>query len=482
MHTITKTMVLGSLLWFGTLAPAHGQEQTLPSLGDSSSSIVSSQQEYYLGRAWLQALRRQAPTIADPEMKEYTEGLIYRLVETSEVTDRRLEVVIVDSPELNAFAVPGGIVGINGGLFIYSDNEQEFASVLAHELAHLSQRHFARNVEEAERNRIPSLAATLASVILMAAGGGDAGIAALAGSQAAFQSQRMKFSRQNEREADNVGIQNLARANMDPRAMPAMFEAMSRASRFSGQKPPEFLSSHPVTENRIAESRARAEQFPLKHFKDNPSYHLMRVKAQVHYSRDINQAVSRYQEELKNGSSTPEFAVRYGLAVSLTKAQQLDKAEKALAPLIKSEPDNIHYLIAQSQIDSRRGDYRTAGKRLSGALELTPDNLPLTMNYADILLAERKYKQADQLLTQLVNKRPSDPDIWYILAEVRGLAKDITGVHLARAEFFRLTGDMDQAIKHLEYALTQVQGNFALTSKIQQQIKDLQVYQKNMGF
>ncbi|RRJ84182.1 M48 family metalloprotease [Aestuariirhabdus litorea] len=482
MHRIAKVVALGSLSCLCTLSPLQAQEQALPALGDSSSAIVTAQQEHYLGRAWLQALRRQAPTIDDPEMKEYTESLIYRLVETSEVRDRRLEVVILDSPELNAFAVPGGIVGINSGLFLYADSEQEFASVLAHELAHLSQRHFARNVEEAERNRIPSLAATLASVLLMAAGGGDAGIATLATSQAAFQSQQMKFSRQNEREADNVGIQNLARANMDPRAMPSMFESMNRASRFSGQKPPEFLSTHPVTENRISESRARAEQYPLKHYQDNPSYHLMRVKAQIHHNRDINKLIERYESELKNGSSTPPFAVRYGLALALTKAQRLDEAEQALAPLLKEAPDNRHYLIAQALIDSERGQYAAADKRLKGALELTPENLPLTMNYANILVAERKYKPAEQLLSQLVSSRPNDPDVWYILAEVRGLAKDITGVHLARAEFFRLTGDLDQAIQHLEYAQTQVQGNFALTTKVEQQIKDLRAYQKDVGF
>ncbi|MCL6416330.1 M48 family metalloprotease [Aestuariirhabdus sp. Z084] len=482
MPKFTNMVALCSVLCSSSLAPANAQEQTLPSLGDSSSAIVSTQQEYYLGRAWLQALRRQAPTIDDPEMKEYAENLIYRLLETSQVKDRRLEVVILNSPELNAFAVPGGIVGINSGLFLYAANEQQFASVLAHELAHLSQRHFARNVEEAERNRIPSLAATLGSVLLIAAGGGDAGLAALATSQAAIQSQRMKFSRQNEREADNVGIQNMARADMDPRAMPEMFEAMNRATRFSGQRPPEFLSTHPVTENRIAESRARAEQYPLKHFTDNPTYHLMRVKAQINHSRDPRKAINRYKAELENGSSTPEFAVRYGLALSLTKAQKLDQAQQTLAPLIKAEPDNLHYMIAQSQIDSKRGHYKAAGKRLRDALEFSPDNLPLAMNYADILLAERKYKEGERILTQLANKRPNDPDVWYILAEARGLAKDILGVHLARAEFFYLTGDMDQAIKHLEYAQTQIKGNFALSAKIEQQIKDLRTYQQNMGF
>lgn len=482
MQRLLKSIVLITITAMMAVSLTHAEEITLPSLGDSSSAIVTTQQEYYLGRHWLQSLRRQTLTISDPEIKEYIENLIYHLVETSEVKDRRLEIVIVDSNVLNAFAVPGGIVGINSGLFLYADSEQEFASVVAHELAHLSQRHFARNVEEAERNKIPNMAATLASVILMAAGGGDAGMAAMTASQAAFQAQAAKFSRQNEREADDVGIKNMARAGMDPRAMPEMFEAMNRATRFAGQRPPEFLSSHPVTSNRIADSRARAEQYPLKHYKDNFTYYLMRVKIQVHHSRDPAAGVERFRAELKSGSSTPDDAVRYGLAIAYNAAQQPEKAQKILAPLLKTNPNNPHYLIAQAEIESKQGLYRKSLRRLKSALELNPGSFPLSMHYAETLLANRQYKEAERQLTQLVDSRPSDPDTWYLLAEAHGMAKNITGVHLARAEYFLLVGNVGQAIKHLEYALGLVKGNFALTTKLEQQIKDLKAYQKNMGF
>src|SRR5690606_7939242 len=160
----------------------------LPSLGDASSAIIAPEQEYQLGRAWLSMLRRQVPQLSDPLLKDFVERHVYRLAETSQLQDRRLEFVILDSPQLNAFAVPGGIIG---GLSLHAQTEAEFASVLAHDLAHLSQRHFARGLEAQQRMQLPLMAAMLAGVIAAAAGAGDAAIAAIASGQAAaIQSQR----------------------------------------------------------------------------------------------------------------------------------------------------------------------------------------------------------------------------------------------------------------------------------------------------
>ena len=152
----------------------------LPSLGDASSALVSPQQEYQLGRAWLSIVRGQVSQLSDPQLKDFVESSVYRLAETSQVQDRRLEFVLLNSPQINAFAAPGGIIGVNGGLFLYAQTEGEYASVLAHELAHLSQRHFARGLEAQQRMQLPVMAAMLAGIVAAAAGAGDAGIAAIA--------------------------------------------------------------------------------------------------------------------------------------------------------------------------------------------------------------------------------------------------------------------------------------------------------------
>ncbi|NLD00164.1 MAG: M48 family metalloprotease, partial [Gammaproteobacteria bacterium] len=163
----------------------------LPSLGDSSSAIISPEQEHQLGRAWLSILRGQVRQLEDPLLKDYVESSVYRLAETSQLNDRRLEFILLASPQLNAFAAPGGIVGVNGGLLLHAHTEAEYASVMAHELAHLSQRHFARGLEAQKRLQVPLMAAMLAGVIAAAAGGGDLGMAAIASTQAAaIQEQR----------------------------------------------------------------------------------------------------------------------------------------------------------------------------------------------------------------------------------------------------------------------------------------------------
>src|SRR5690554_8157289 len=197
MKKLQPTLLTLALLLVTPL-PAY----ELPSLGDSSSSIVSLEQEHRLGRAWLSILRGQVRQLSDPLLKDYVERSVYKLAETSQLQERRLEFIILASPQLNAFAAPGGIIGVNGGLLLHAQTEAEYASVMAHELAHLSQRHFARGLQHQQQNRIPLMTAMLASIILAASGGGDAGFAALASTQAAAIQEQRRFSRQNEQEAE----------------------------------------------------------------------------------------------------------------------------------------------------------------------------------------------------------------------------------------------------------------------------------------
>ena len=169
-----------TLLMLTCLLTTPGMASDLPSLGDASSSMVSPQQEHQLGRAWLSLVRGQVSQLSDPQLKDFVETSVYRLSETSQRQDRRLEFVLLNSPQINAFAAPGGIIGVNGGLFLYAQTEAEYASVMAHELAHLSQRHFARGLEAQQRMQIPVMAGMLAGIVAAAAGAGDLGIAAIA--------------------------------------------------------------------------------------------------------------------------------------------------------------------------------------------------------------------------------------------------------------------------------------------------------------
>jgi len=248
-----------------SLALSATEGLKIPNLGQTSTSLFSTDYEHQLGRTWLKIFRSQAPTVDDPLLYAYLESLVFDLVSHSELQDRRIELVIVDNPSINAFAVPGGIIGVNNGLFMYAQTEDEFATVIAHEIAHLSQRHFSRRVEQAQANAPLNIAGMLAGILLAATTGTDAGLAAMTATQAALQDQQLRYSRANEAEADRVGMRTLYEAGYDPYAAPAMFERMLASNRYnSGNRIPEFLRTHPLSENRIADTRNRAMQYPKR--------------------------------------------------------------------------------------------------------------------------------------------------------------------------------------------------------------------------
>ena len=250
-------ILLGLCLLGSTQAIFAANNLNLPSLGDHSSGIISLEQERTLGQHFLRSLRAGAPLVDDPILQEYLELLIYRLASHSQLQDRRLDLVIINNKTLNAFAAPGGIVGVNLGLFLTGESEAEISAILTHELAHVSQRHFARRTEASKKAGLANIAGLLAGLILIATSAGDAGMAAITTSQAVTQSEMLRYSRSREAEADRVGIDTLVEADLDPRAMAYMFERLNRSNRINGIDIPEFLLTHPVTKDRIADSYAQ---------------------------------------------------------------------------------------------------------------------------------------------------------------------------------------------------------------------------------
>ncbi|GGJ80997.1 M48 family metalloprotease [Pseudomonas matsuisoli] len=457
------------------IAPLPLTANDLPSLGDSSSAAVSPLQEYQLGRAWLSILRGQVPQLSDPLLKDYVERSVYRLAETSQVQDRRFEFVLLRSDQINAFAAPGGIVGVNGGLFLYAETEAEYAAVMAHELAHLSQRHFARGLMAQQRLQLPMMAAMLAGIVAAAAGAGDAGIAAIASTQAAAIQEQRRFSRQNEQEADRVGLLNMEKAGYDPKAMPRMFERLARQYRYDS-RPPEFLLTHPVTESRIADTSNRAEQFQRGGRDDSLEYQLIRARTRLMFEQTPGSAAQQFRAML---DEHPEKdAARYGLAISQTKVGKLDEAQQLLSELLKKNPDSLIYGLAQVELDEARNRLNDAGKRIEQLTSLYPGSYPVKQAAIDLLLKQNQPQQAEKLLDGLRLDRPKDPDVWYEVAEVRGLSGNIIGVHEARAEYFALVGDYDQALQQLDFARRRAANNFPLAARIDARYQALKEEQR----
>ncbi len=444
----------------------------LPLLGDSASGVISKQQEYELGRLWLKSFRSRVREHDDPLMQQYLEQLLYNLATYSDLEDPRLELIVVKNPSMNAFAVPGGVVGFHTGVFAFAENEDQMVSVLAHELAHLSQRHFARGVEAQRASSIISMAGLLASLVIAATAGGDAGMAAITSTQAMTMQGQLRYSRSNEKEADRMGMQTMERASRDPAAVAGMFETMLRATRFSGSRLPEFLLSHPVTERRISDARGRAMKHSMRHYVSNPEYFLMQARAIVAMEKSPNDSVKRFQAKLDSHTQNSD-AANYGLALAYIKLGEHSKAGKILDDLIEANPFLLTFRHTDIELDIARQDYAAALGKLNQLLARNPNNYPLTRLKSEALWQAHRYEDAGEVLTALSRMRPEDPMVWYQLAEVRGLAGNISGVHQARAEYFILVGAFGKARDQLSLAVKLVALDFKRSAIIRQRLKDI---------
>jgi len=449
----------------------------IPSLGDRISGLISLDNEYALGREFLRSIRRSSKTIADPLLNDYLMNVTHNLALHSELQDYRLSFIIVDSPELNAFAAPGGIIGVNGGLFLNAHTEGEFASVMAHEIAHVSQRHFARSVEDAQERRIPELATLLASIIVMSTSSPDTGQAAIMAAQGRSLENQLRFSRNNEAEADRIGIKTLFDAGYDPHEMPAMFERLMGLNRF-GSRPPEFLLSHPVTESRVADTRGRASRYPARPADPKLEYQLMRARILVHYEANPANAVTFFETALRDSKDeTARKAAQYGLAIAHGKNKDFAKAQEALNPLVESEPNRIAYVVTRAELYTQGNEAGMARDYLRRHMSINPGNHPLTMAFAEALTAGREYAEAAGILETHSQSRPEDHELWYVLAETQGLVGDVSKVHQARAEYFILVGDFRSASEQLAYALrieSEKENNAPLLARLRQKSQEVE--------
>ena len=458
------TLIGAYSLLYAQASPAVNSQNELPILGDSISNTISLNQEKHLGQAWLRALRKQTTLLDDPLLADYLETITYRLMSLSNLTDKHLNLVIIDSETINAFAVPGGIIGINSGLFLNAETEGELAGVIAHEIAHLSQRHFARSVEEARKNQWLQGAALLASVLLIATSGSESGYAALATTQAATIQAHLNFSRRNEQEADRLAIQTLADANIDPMSVSRFFERMQKAHQYLGQKPPEYLLTHPVTQSRIADARARANSYPKRYYNENLEFYLMKARVEARYSK---KSISQFKAQLNKTNTIKQLMLRYTLTNMLIKAQQHAEAEQQLNYLLKYHPQRLSLLITKAEIKLIAKDYIAAEKLLSSLYITNPNSPPITLLYCKSLSVNNKAKQAIRILEAFSMKHQNSPTIWKQLAQTYSKTGDIVGVHQARAEYLYLNGKTDNAIEQLEFALTLTGNNFPLIAKIE---------------
>ena len=440
-------------------------EISLPELGDRVSGAVSSNEEKAIGEMFLKQAYSQAPLISDPILFEYTEHLIYRLSEYSQVKDRDFKLLLVDDDSLNAFAAPGGVIGINGGLFLYSDNEGQFASVVAHELAHLSQRHFARNVLKSQDTNLASALVMVSSIAIALISNNPN---ALAVGPAILQTQSLRYSRLFEKEADRVGFANLIKAGYDPNSMGEMFENMNEIRRLSGDLPPEFLLTHPLSSSRISDAFNAAENISRDGTKDDSlEFSLMKSRLEVYYQKIPSNSERIFKSKVELNASPSNI---YGLSLALKNNNNYKESLKYINYLVELFPKNL--VINNTKIDIllESGELEEALLLVNKFLEISPRNYPLSISKSKILLSMQEYFKSEEIIRDQLLRKNSDPELWLLLSEIQRNSKNIVGYHQSRAEYFLILGQDERALNQLEFALKLTQNNFQASERIMTKI------------
>ncbi|AXU94059.1 MAG TPA: hypothetical protein DD850_12540 [Erwinia persicina] len=444
LATLMVTLLAGSQL------PAHADiSDNLPDIGTTAGGTLSINQELAMGDFYVRQLRASAPIINDPLLNQYINQLGQRLVNHAWSVKTPFHFYLIRNDEINAFAFFGGNVVLHSALFRYSDNESQLASVMAHEISHVTQRHLARAMEEQQRNAPLTWVGALGS-ILLAMASPQAGMAALSGTLAGAQQGIISFTQQNEQEADRIGIQVLQRAGFDPEAMPDFLQKLADASRFAS-KPPEMLLTHPLPDSRLSDARNRANQMKQVVVQSSQDFYMAKVRALGMFSTGQNQLTSDLLTSLTNGNSREQAAALYGKAVLLLGESKYQQARNIIAPLLAKQPDNIWYLDIMTDIDIGLKQPQQAINRLLSAKGVS-SNPVLQLNLANAYVEAKQPASASKVLYRYTWANKDDPNGWGLLAQAsadQGLTDE---EQAARAEDLALSGQLDQAIRSLSSA------------------------------
>lgn len=435
------------------VAGAGADDIQIPDLGSPADAILSKSTEAQIGRAIMRDIRRGGQIVEDPQVNEYINEIGHRIAAQTNDGDHEFTFFVVNDPRINAFALPGGYIGVHTGLIDATRSEDELAGVLAHEVAHVTQRHIARAVHANSRQSILSTALMLGALILGAAGGSsDAVQAGMVVAQGTAAQQQINFTRSNEYEADRIGIGALAAAGFEPHGMVSFFEVMSRLELGApSDRLPEFLRSHPVTTARIAEARARAREYPRVLSTDTTDYGIAQARLRVASFDTAEQAVEYYERRDYAQQSDVE---RYGRAVAYQRAGLHLAAKQIFDELAAKDQKVIAYHIGLGQAQLALENYAAGQQVFDNAVELFPRNVPLIINYGELLLQLGKAGQAHKMLLDLMNNVPPTPEQVRLIARAASDAGDNAESYYYMSEYRLMIGDLIGGINFLRQALT----------------------------
>lgn len=451
------TLATCALLCLGAAAQgtsaASSAADDLPDIGSPAQATLSVEDEYQIGRMIVRGLRDSDQILEDPEVTEYIQSLGYRLSSQAHDGGQRFNFFAMRDSTINAFALPGGFIGVNTGLVLETKNESELAGVLAHEVAHVTQRHIARSIAAQSRNSLVSTAAMLAAILVgAAAGGGDAAMAGMAAAQSLAIQQQISFTRANETEADRVGLGILANSGFNPEGMPAFFETMGRRAGMGEAQIPEMLRTHPVTTTRIAETKERAAQLNVPAQPDSPSYALTRERMRVLMTPAGVDPREYYAAIIRNEPDATPAQV-YGQGLAMMMSGDADKAVAIFNKLRDADPSITQYHTALGQAQLRAGQGKESLATLQRARELFPRNVAVTVRYAETLMQTGDPKRAHEILLDLFNVVPPTPEQARLTALAANAAGDVADSYYYMSEYHLMSGDLPLAVNQLQMAL-----------------------------
>ena len=450
----------------------------LPEIGVVASDVLSLDKEMLIGDAVMRQMRGGAPVIGDPVLDEYLQDLGNRLVVEAENTKFPFEFFWVNNDAINAFAFYGGHIGVHTGLIHNAKNESELASVLAHEISHVTQRHLARHIQ-AQQRAAPIAIASMLGGVLLAMADPQAGMAAISAGQATSAQMSIDYTRSNEQEADRIGIGMLARAGFDPEAAATFFQTLTAQYRMVS-RPPARLMTHPLTETRVADARARARDFPRVHIRESLSFHLAKARVMSRYTFDKNYSLDYYQDVVRKKDYVMKEAAEYGLALAYLRNEKVVEAKEIIDTLLAANPENLFYLDAATDISLAQHKADEAVARLKPHLARTPRNQVLALNQANAMIAAGDNDDAIIILKDFLLVHPDYEIAYQLLTEAYKNEKDFQGMHQSKAELMVLNGAYKPAIDELQFAYNFTADKHLAKQRIRARIKQLREQQERL--
>lgn len=466
------------------VAGSASAQSALPELGDSSGALVSGQQEKKLGQEAMREIRASGAYLNDPEVNAYLNELGRRILDANPGVREKFEFFAVGDPSVNAFAMPGGYIGVNMGLVLLTQSESELASVLSHEMAHVTQKHYARMMDDQRKNAWIGIAGLAAAVIAAKGGKGDAAQGALLGSQAAQVQNYLNFSRDNEREADRIGFQYLSRAQFDPGAMAVFMERLQRSTSLNDSGVvPGYLRTHPVTVERIADAKSRIASIgEFKLAKEGEDFHYVRALLRS-YVGEPNTAVAFFEAALADRKFASEAATRYGLAAALLRTRDFERGKRELAVLDAARVKHPMIAAMLGQLLIQNEEIPAAVRHFERAIVEFPSHWQLHYDLPEVLLRAREPKRALASLEKSLAKRPDDVQ----LLELAARASAESGLKLKQHRFlgeqYARLGNLRGALDQFELAAKAGDGDYFEASYVEARAReirrDMQLEQRN---